>query len=505
MTNLLEGIELYLDKCKKQDSIPSLLKFVSANKKLVIAETEYPASPCVWKDVKQFLVFKFKKALQLNKIDAKDSLLDINDIDWAALADEINEHYRKSLVKKAIDQTANQMLDEAIQKLKDVIEDKEKNPFLVDKAQVPNYLMIRENIRKFKLKASKEESMDLVTHGILDFANVKASKETGTVQCLGDDLKLVLSRVKELTAMDESATYLEATPNQAKAFITKTVRGKSSVSEIKRAIDESKTLTEKGSWEHTVLKLATAYTKQLHGVSNDLERKQTEYNYIMSFLYPLLRRLLRGCPQLETMWGEASLAASQEMNNRKLDDHDRRSNGANIDMIVTHEPSSLEIAILEVSGSPAVPNYKHFLDDRQKLAINLKKMYKKILATYSNANPATLSRLSPIGIQVYQHKLYVYQMAMPSFGLFAFKTIATTNMPTKPARAANDLAHLVGTLWKLAVLLTALDGRLMECGADFDSDEEQTLTDISSADCSPVKKSRPKRRKLNEATLLEDE
>ncbi|ORX60639.1 hypothetical protein DM01DRAFT_1332768 [Hesseltinella vesiculosa] len=65
------------------------------------------------------------------------------------------------------------------------------------------------------------------------------------------------------------------------------------------------------------------------------------------------------------------------MNNRKLDDHERRSNGANIDMIVTHEPSNLEIAILEVSGPPAVPSHKHYLDDRQKLAVNLKKNVQK--------------------------------------------------------------------------------------------------------------------------------
>ncbi|ORX60640.1 hypothetical protein DM01DRAFT_1332769 [Hesseltinella vesiculosa] len=56
------------------------------------------------------------------------------------------------------------------------------------------------------------------------------------------------------------------------------------------------------NWLLTDSVFISSSAKQLHDTSNDLERKQTEYNYIMSFLYPLLQRLLRGCPELDIMW-----------------------------------------------------------------------------------------------------------------------------------------------------------------------------------------------------------
>ena len=77
--------------------------------------------------------------------------------------------------------------------------------------------------------------------------------------------------------------------------------------------------------------------------------------------------------------GEGSLHGAKEMDDRKLNDDERRSKGPNTDGIIIYDSSGLKVAIIEVSGPPENGHHAHFIGDRNKIAINLKKSMKKII------------------------------------------------------------------------------------------------------------------------------
>ncbi|KAG2217005.1 hypothetical protein INT45_003078 [Circinella minor] len=124
----------------------------------------------------------------------------------------------------------------------------------------------------------------------------------------------------------------------------------------------------------------------------------------MSFLYPLFDRLFR---DEITDGGGCSHYASKEMNNRKLDDEERRSKGSSTDGTISHLVSGLEITIIEANGSLLTPpleidNHTHF-EDRRKSAINLKK---NITQNHANANKAVLPKIVLVGLQFYKHRAH---------------------------------------------------------------------------------------------------
>lgn len=51
--------------------------------------------------------------------------------------------------------------------------------------------------------------------------------------------------------------------------------------------------------------------------------------------------------------------------------------------------------------SPSKNDHTHYIQDRKKIAINLRKMYKKILAKYATSNPSKLKDLVLLGVHIY--------------------------------------------------------------------------------------------------------
>lgn len=190
--------------------------------------------------------------------------------------------------------------------------------------------------------------------------------------------------------------------------------------------------------------------------------------------------------------GEASLKASKEMNDQRLDDAGRRSNGSNVDGIITHVDTGMELCIVEVSGPPAKNDHTHYIQDRKKIAINLRKMYKKILAKYATSNPSKLKDLVLLGVHMYskyscnvgrwhkmanspipfsaENRLYIYGLTMPALGIFSFSTIHYITIPNETIHASKDLPEFVFTLWSLALRLEIAANVLNSSALDYDSD-----------------------------------
>lgn len=91
--------------------------------------------------------------------------------------------------------------------------------------------------------------------------------------------------------------------------------------------------------------------------------------------------------------GKASLNTSKEINDKLNTYAEGPPNGSNADGIITHVLKDLELYIVGVSRLQGKNNHTHYINDRNKIAINLKKMILMILRRCATSNPSTLKDL----------------------------------------------------------------------------------------------------------------
>ncbi|KAI7874444.1 hypothetical protein K492DRAFT_211583 [Lichtheimia hyalospora FSU 10163] len=406
-----------------------------------------------------------------------------NDVDWDTIAREVNDCSRKRKMEDTAEEMANDIVEQAIKKARThpaVIDD----PFTTtgsDKAAL-DLVMVRSLI-----KDAKTTTTDMyLKESIVDFVSRKREPK----KCLGDQFKLLQEHVVSRLKLDPEITWNDASPHTIKTYVREITKNKGTDLQLKTALKKAKNSLDEDceySWMKKALKLISVYIKHNQ---NGLERDQTEYNYIMSFWFPIFRRLLGDNHMFSMMWqvvmvinsegisdfpfigyrGEASLRASKQINDGKLDDAGRRSNGSNIDGIITHVNTGQELCIVEISGPPPKNDHTHYINDRRKIAVNLKKMFLAILQKYATSNPSTLKDLVLLGVHMYKNQLYIYSMTMPALGIFTFSTIHHVTLPNEAIHASNDLPHLTFALWSLALRLDKAANVLNSSALDYDSD-----------------------------------
>jgi hypothetical protein len=107
---------------------------------------------------------------------------------------------------------------------------------------------------------------------------------------------------------------------------------------------------------------------------------------------------------------------------------------------------------LEVSGPLSKVNQTHFLEDRNKIAKNLKAMYKYIASKMEVPSLTLLKELKWFGLQVYDNKMHVYSLSKPCEHSYVFsqdvcfpvldnKSILSHSLPTfiKNITVINDI------------------------------------------------------------------
>lgn len=82
-------------------------------------------------------------------------------------------------------------------------------------------------------------------------------------------------------------------------------------------------------------------------------------------------------------------------------------------MIIKNEKYNLEIMIVEVSGPPHKVNRTHFLEDRNKIAKNLKAMLKHIVCKMEVPSVTLIKKIKLFGIQLYKDTVYIYSLSKP--------------------------------------------------------------------------------------------
>ncbi|CAG8719218.1 2383_t:CDS:10 [Funneliformis caledonium] len=165
--------------------------------------------------------------------------------------------------------------------------------------------------------------------------------------------------------------------------------------------------------------------------NNDLaEYNLSELGYREIFLAPLMRSLFRGMHrEMNIFFGEKCLFASSEDRNLEKNDEEDRSAGRKIDIIWSMKPTDLEFSICEVSGPPNQHNHTHFFNDKLKIAKMLKVILNRIVRKYGSVG-INLTSLKLYGLHVYYNEIIVYEMSIPSGGLYVFCEVLRSKLPT---------------------------------------------------------------------------
>ncbi|KAF1800343.1 hypothetical protein FB192DRAFT_1436759 [Mucor lusitanicus] len=108
-------------------------------------------------------------------------------------------------------------------------------------------------------------------------------------------------------------------------------------------------------------------------------RPLSEDEYLYLLVRPLLKLVLKDKDDISLVCGERGLRCAAKRMNKKLYDEERRASGPNIDVIFRNVSSNQEQAILELSGPLDKASHTDFLEDRNKIAINLKHMLKSLI------------------------------------------------------------------------------------------------------------------------------
>ncbi|CAB4431494.1 unnamed protein product [Rhizophagus irregularis] len=127
--------------------------------------------------------------------------------------------------------------------------------------------------------------------------------------------------------------------------------------------------------------------------------------------------------------GEKCLFASSEDRNLEKNDGKDRSAGRKIDIIWSMKPTDLEFSICEVSGPPNQHSHTHFFNDKLKIAKMLKVIFNRIVRKYGSVG-INLTSLKLYGLHVYYNEIIVYEMSIPSGGLYVFCEVLRSKLPT---------------------------------------------------------------------------
>ncbi|KAL9543526.1 hypothetical protein MBANPS3_008085 [Mucor bainieri] len=113
----------------------------------------------------------------------------------------------------------------------------------------------------------------------------------------------------------------------------------------------------------------------------------------------------------------------------------------------------MELAIIEVSGPNSKADTTHFLEDKKKIAKNLKHMYKAILSMHDNPTLESKLPLKVYGFHIYLNTLYTYSLRQPLMnGPYIFQQEFSMQLCHHNV-VLHSLPAFVSELWKIHDLL----------------------------------------------------
>lgn len=210
----------------------------------------------------------------------------------------------------------------------------------------------------------------------------------------------------------------------------------------------------------------------------------------MCFVYPLIQLIFNGFSKkkISQRWGgEAKLVCSKEEENQALETDARRASGSSIDAIIElNQLNRLELIIIEVTGGSTGNNHEHYLEDKNKIGKNLKKMLKAIILLQLG-KASLFSTLKIYSVHIYKNEIHLYSMISPMNNMYVFHEELVVKIPIMHALLNSQLQPFVQKLREIkGLLLLSFESVHSFIMSEVENDEESASA-ASSPYVSPQK------------------
>lgn len=471
-----------------------LSEFIRTEKQL-ISQMEYEFS-VDWKSLKNYWC-----SVCDNFANSKDKkfVKDSNVVDWDNLVGSITRKHMLMTARNTSYQLHAVASGEVAEEL--------SSPFLVETSILDKSFIIKSKIAEFRKNAtytSEIHNQDLLYYGIIDLVKNGAC---ATKTVLKEELE-------ELT--DYMKNYLKigfendkAVKNYAKQILKNISDLKTITKEEKRKIrglveekDASYLPLDRKRMKATIklIKLFVSITENGQQ-RNWLKNFNTEPEFMIRFVTPMMDLMLKQSKTgLIFKPGEQKLQLVKDYENSALSEDDTRLPGPNIDGIIKNASVDVPIALLEVSGSPDSPgeNYSHFKGDRNKLAKNLKYLFKVIISMKGAPSFDTACKIKLFGVHIYHDQLYLYSLSMPMWDIFIFKLDYKFSIPIRPTLFSFTLPSFFCKLTQVGEILESYSERV-ETFLSTNDYESSSSSDSDKSHFSNPKIS-PKKRRHHQRT-----
>lgn len=352
------------------------------------------------------------------------------------------------------------------------------NNNLSSKSQHISPLTLKDNIKQWKKENKYQEKVhlqDLLYFNILDF--VTDDQTNGTHQVLKLHYENEKSRYLIKHRLSQHIKYL------TKALLNFEKSSYNQNDEMKLILKQSKILIRQNhddgdrSTKKIIIKICKTYLSLEDEKYYLYEKNMNESTYTMIFLRPIIILIFKPLSNIfKFLWGEVSLQCKNESDNKILTTTGRSASSSKVDGVIIDDVYNMEVGIIEVSG----PNYKvnkvHYLEDKNKIAKNLRTIYKSIEVLKSTTSMVMMKDLKVYDIQVYLNELHVYSCRRAYSGHFVFNRELSIDIPYKKSYI-HGLPKFLSQLWIIKELFYNLHLSLTHIMNDQTSSESNCSSD----------------------------
>ncbi|KAI9351659.1 hypothetical protein BD770DRAFT_147214 [Pilaira anomala] len=332
---------------------------------------------------------------------------------------------------------------------------------------------IQQLISNYRHSSGHEKNVDkqdVLYFGIIDL--VRTGESSATRRILKEYLPLIRERVNTVTNYDVKAkNFAKQVLSDSKLNREKIKREKKKIKREKRKIkrDKKKKIKDKEtddiSIKSNVIKIIKLVLKMTKTFDKDdwINAKMTENEFTTRFLTPLGDYIAKGNDCVFRP-GEQSLELVKQYENNSLNDDETRLPGPRIDGLIISSILKVPFVLFEVSGPPcdAAANYSHFKGDRNKIAKNLKFLFKQIITSKGTPTLHSSEKIKLFGAHVYKDTLYIYSLSMPLWDLYVFNLEFHVAIPSKINLFPSSIPKFINKIHNFRNLISIYHKQLAE-------------------------------------------
>ncbi|CDH54475.1 predicted protein [Lichtheimia corymbifera JMRC:FSU:9682] len=359
---------------------------------------------------------------------------------------------------------------------------------------------VRSLISKYRNEANHVPTLhkqDLLFYGIIDLV---PSSSTSVCDIISEaDLKEVIRHTVHQSPHGRNGpNYIHV--SQVKDYSSAIMESVNDHTMLRQALKTARqhlrSTQDRAKWKRDTIKLMKHIRDQYssEGVCA-LVQPQGEMHYIATYLAPLFKILLNKCDDISLQWGDQSLPATKEEEQRAQRDHDRRSKGNSPDAILSISQYDITFSLIEVTGPPNANDHSHFVGDKVKLAKNMKTMLKKIRRHSRGGDEDIYASIKLYGIQTYLNHMYIYSLCEPTRGIYVFDLVFSFDVKCPSGMLPMFIPKFFKHIWKLKNLMLRSTQTIM----DFVNSDTLSDTSDASSDSRDTMYISPKKRRTSRA------